>query len=98
MLSLGVTSPFLHIGLAHNYATVGDVVPVLHKIGDSLNRYKLPKVVAPLTFAFTGSGNVSQVGVILFIRFLFVLVLVSRSISDPCGVEFFTEKLGLYMF
>ena len=62
MLSLGVTSPFLHIGLAHNYATVADVEPVLHKIGKSLKKYKLPKVIAPLTFSFTGSGNVSQVG------------------------------------
>ena len=61
MLSLGVTSPFLHIGLAHNYATVADVVPVLHRIGESMKRYKLPKVIAPLTFSFTGSGNVSQV-------------------------------------
>ncbi|XP_063674612.1 alpha-aminoadipic semialdehyde synthase, mitochondrial-like [Bolinopsis microptera] len=60
MLSLGVTSPFLHIGLAHNYATVADVVPVLHRIGESMKKYKLPKVIAPLTFSFTGSGNVSQ--------------------------------------
>jgi alpha-aminoadipic semialdehyde synthase len=61
MLSLGVTSPFLHIGLAHNYAEVSDVVPVLHRIGESMKKYKLPKVIAPLTFSFTGSGNVSQV-------------------------------------
>lgn len=61
MLSLGVTSPFLHIGLAHNYASVADVEPVLLRIGESMKNYKLPKVIAPLTFAFTGSGNVSQV-------------------------------------
>lgn len=61
MLSLGVTTPFLHIGLAHNYATVADVIPVLQNIGESMNRYKLPRVIAPLTFSFTGSGNVSQV-------------------------------------
>ena len=65
MLSLGVTSPFLHIGLAHNYAATSDLVPVLHKLGQNMKKYKLPKVIAPLTFVFTGSGNVSQVSRIL---------------------------------
>jgi len=69
MLSLGVTSPFLHIGLAHNYATVADVKPVLARIGESLQKYKLPRVIAPLTFSFTGSGNVSQVKLTYLNRF-----------------------------
>lgn len=66
LCSLGVTSPFLHIGLAHNYASVSDVVPVLHKIGESMKKHQLPKVIAPLTFTFTGSGNVSQGAQLIF--------------------------------
>eukprot|EP00116_Pleurobrachia_bachei_P015261 sb/3475523/ len=81
LLSLGVTSPFLHIGLAHNYDKVADVHPVLANIGKSMKRFNLPRVVAPLTFVFTGSGNVSQGTILLNIE----VESISRSYPLNCS-------------
>ncbi|KAL3314779.1 hypothetical protein Ciccas_006596 [Cichlidogyrus casuarinus] len=59
LLALGHTNPFLHIGLAHNYRSVEQARQAVRDAGYEISLGKLPPNIGPLTFAFTGSGNVS---------------------------------------
>lgn len=60
LLALGHHTPFMHIGPAHNYRNVGTAKQAIRDTGYEIALGKMPRSIGPLTFAFTGSGNVSQ--------------------------------------
>ncbi|KAK2187791.1 hypothetical protein NP493_154g03016 [Ridgeia piscesae] len=60
LLALGHHTPFMHIGPAHNYRNTGMACQALRDAGYEISLGMMPKSIGPLTFVFTGSGNVSQ--------------------------------------
>ncbi|KAI8352990.1 Saccharopine dehydrogenase-domain-containing protein [Mortierella sp. GBAus27b] len=60
LLGLGYSSPFLHVGMAHNYKSLASAKIALQSLGNTISDEGTPKEFGPMTFVFTGSGNVSQ--------------------------------------
>nr|XP_009919629.1 PREDICTED: alpha-aminoadipic semialdehyde synthase, mitochondrial isoform X5 [Haliaeetus albicilla] len=60
-LALGHHTPFMHIGMAHNYRNSSQAVQAVRDAGYEISLGLMPKSVGPLTFVFTGTGNVSKV-------------------------------------
>ncbi|XP_045474801.1 alpha-aminoadipic semialdehyde synthase, mitochondrial [Harmonia axyridis] len=60
LLALGHHTPFMHIGPAHNYRNCSMAFQAIRDAGYEIALGLMPKSVGPLTFVFTGSGNVSQ--------------------------------------
>ena len=52
-----------HIGISHNYRTSGQAIQAVRDAGYEISLGRLPESIGPLTFAFTGTGNVSMVSV-----------------------------------
>ncbi|XP_012281223.1 alpha-aminoadipic semialdehyde synthase, mitochondrial [Orussus abietinus] len=62
LLALGHHTPFMHIGPAHNYRNSATARQAIRDAGYEIALGAMPKSIGPLTFVFTGSGNVSQGG------------------------------------
>ncbi|XP_076670805.1 lysine ketoglutarate reductase/saccharopine dehydrogenase isoform X1 [Andrena cerasifolii] len=62
LLALGHHTPFMHIGPAHNYRDSAMARQAIRDAGYEIALGAMPKSIGPLTFIFTGSGNVSQGG------------------------------------
>ncbi|KAJ0175669.1 hypothetical protein K1T71_008828 [Dendrolimus kikuchii] len=60
LLALGHHTPFMHIGPAHNYRNSSMARQAIRDTGYEIALGMMPKSLGPLTFIFTGSGNVSQ--------------------------------------
>uniref|UniRef100_A0A915IGW7 Saccharopine dehydrogenase (NAD(+), L-glutamate-forming) n=1 Tax=Romanomermis culicivorax TaxID=13658 RepID=A0A915IGW7_ROMCU len=60
LLALGHNTPFLHIGLAHSYRDSHMAHNAVRDVGYEIALGCMPKSLGPLTFVFTGTGNVSQ--------------------------------------
>ncbi|XP_039751118.1 alpha-aminoadipic semialdehyde synthase, mitochondrial [Pararge aegeria] len=60
LLALGHHTPFMHVGPAHNYRNSSMARQVIRDAGYEVALGMMPKSLGPLTFVFTGSGNVSQ--------------------------------------
>ena len=50
-----------HIGPAHNYRNSSMAQQAIRDAGYEITLGHMPKSIGPLTFVFTGTGNVSQV-------------------------------------
>lgn len=51
-----------HIGMAHNYRNVSQAIQAVRDCGYEISVGLMPKSIGPVTFCFTGTGNVSKVG------------------------------------
>ncbi|XP_076468857.1 alpha-aminoadipic semialdehyde synthase, mitochondrial-like isoform X2 [Babylonia areolata] len=60
LLALGHHTPFMHIGPSHNYRNTEMARQAVRDAGYEIALGRLPRSIGPLTFIFTGSGNVSQ--------------------------------------
>ncbi|KAG1658196.1 Alpha-aminoadipic semialdehyde synthase, mitochondrial [Nymphon striatum] len=60
LLALGHHTPFMHIGLSHNYRNSEMARQAIRDAGYEITLGFMPMSIGPLTFVFTGSGNVSQ--------------------------------------
>jgi len=60
LLSLGHHTPFMYVGSTHNYKNSRQARLSIYELGEDIRAGKLPHHFGPLTFVFTGSGNVSQ--------------------------------------
>jgi len=60
LLALGHHTPFMHIGPAHNYRNSHHARQGIRDAGYEISLDMMPKSMGPMTFVFTGSGNVSQ--------------------------------------
>uniref|UniRef100_A0A8C2XE23 Aminoadipate-semialdehyde synthase n=1 Tax=Cyclopterus lumpus TaxID=8103 RepID=A0A8C2XE23_CYCLU len=59
-LALGHHTPFMHIGMAHNYRNVSQAIQAVRDCGYVISMGLMPKSIGPVTFCFTGTGNVSK--------------------------------------
>ncbi|XP_069085998.1 alpha-aminoadipic semialdehyde synthase, mitochondrial [Pleurodeles waltl] len=59
-LALGHHTPFMHIGMAHNYRNSSQAVQAVRDAGYEIALGLMPKSIGPITFVFTGTGNVSK--------------------------------------
>ncbi|XP_060893053.1 alpha-aminoadipic semialdehyde synthase, mitochondrial [Labrus mixtus] len=59
-LALGHHTPFMHIGMAHNYRNVSQAIHAVRDCGYEISMGLMPKSIGPVTFCFTGTGNVSK--------------------------------------
>ncbi|XP_061496112.1 alpha-aminoadipic semialdehyde synthase, mitochondrial isoform X1 [Rhineura floridana] len=59
-LALGHHTPFMHIGMAHNYRNSSQAVQAVRDAGYEISLGLMPKSIGPITFVFTGTGNVSR--------------------------------------
>ncbi|XP_030071900.1 alpha-aminoadipic semialdehyde synthase, mitochondrial [Microcaecilia unicolor] len=59
-LALGHHTPFMHIGMSHNYRNSSQAVQAVRDAGYEISLGLMPKSIGPLTFVFTGTGNVSK--------------------------------------
>ncbi|XP_075230422.1 lysine ketoglutarate reductase/saccharopine dehydrogenase isoform X2 [Lycorma delicatula] len=62
LLALGHHTPFMHVGPAHNYRNSSMARQAIRDAGYEIALGMMPKSIGPITFVFTGSGNVSQGG------------------------------------
>lgn len=60
LLALGHHTPFMHIGPSHNYRNSEAARQAVRDAGYEIALRRMPRSVGPLTFIFTGSGNVSR--------------------------------------
>lgn len=60
LLSLGHHTPFMYVGSTHNYKNSRQARLSIYELGEDIRAGKLPSHFGPLSFVFTGSGNVSQ--------------------------------------
>ncbi|KAK3738778.1 hypothetical protein RRG08_035658 [Elysia crispata] len=60
LLALGHHTPFMHIGPSHNYRNTEMARQAVRDAGYEIALGRMPRSVGPMTFIFTGSGNVSQ--------------------------------------
>ncbi|EEB10070.1 aminoadipic semialdehyde synthase, putative [Pediculus humanus corporis] len=60
LLALGHHTPFMHIGPAHNYRNSMMARQAIRDAGYEISLGMMPRSIGPITFVFTGSGNVSQ--------------------------------------
>lgn len=60
LLALGHHTPFMHVGPAHNYRNSSMARQAIRDCGYEISLGMMPKSIGPLTFVFTGTGNVSQ--------------------------------------
>uniref|UniRef100_A0A8C9ZYQ4 Aminoadipate-semialdehyde synthase n=1 Tax=Sander lucioperca TaxID=283035 RepID=A0A8C9ZYQ4_SANLU len=59
-LALGHHTPFMYIGMAHNYRNVSQAIQAVRDCGYEISMGFMPKSIGPVTFCFTGTGNVSK--------------------------------------
>ncbi|XP_055685149.1 alpha-aminoadipic semialdehyde synthase, mitochondrial isoform X2 [Lutzomyia longipalpis] len=60
LLALGHHTPFMHVGPAHNYRNSSMARQAIRDCGYEISLGMMPNSIGPLTFVFSGSGNVSQ--------------------------------------
>ncbi|XP_067935063.1 alpha-aminoadipic semialdehyde synthase, mitochondrial-like isoform X2 [Watersipora subatra] len=60
LLALGHHTPFMYVGPTHNYRTSELARQAIREAGYQISLGMLPQSIGPLTFVFTGAGNVSQ--------------------------------------
>ncbi|KAI8048729.1 Saccharopine dehydrogenase-domain-containing protein [Syncephalis plumigaleata] len=60
LLGMGYDSPFMHIGMSHTYRSLASARLTLQELGNEIVDGGLPEFFHPMTFVFTGTGNVSQ--------------------------------------
>ncbi|XP_057644213.1 alpha-aminoadipic semialdehyde synthase, mitochondrial isoform X2 [Chionomys nivalis] len=61
LLALGHHTPFMHLGMAHNYRNSSQAVQAVRDAGYEISLGLMPRSIGPLTFVFTGTGNVSKI-------------------------------------
>ena len=59
-LSLGYSTPFLNIASTYTYGELKYAKAAIHRAGDDIKKNGLPSELKPMTFVFTGNGNVSK--------------------------------------
>lgn len=66
LLSLGFSTPFVSVSSAYMYPSLSDAKQAITRCGQQISEYGLPSQLGPMTFVFTGTGNVSNGAKALF--------------------------------
>eukprot|EP00249_Psilotum_nudum_P019538 c27304_g1_i1 orf=257-3433(+) len=83
-LSLGYSTPFLSLGSTYMYMSLSAAKAAIIAVGDEIRSTGLPSAICPLTFVFTGSGNVSRGAQEIF-------RLLPHSFVSPCELPQLTQ-------
>ncbi|XP_038879308.1 alpha-aminoadipic semialdehyde synthase isoform X1 [Benincasa hispida] len=59
-LSLGISTPFLSLGMSYMYPSLASAKAAVIAVGEEIATQGLPPEICPLVIVFTGSGNVSH--------------------------------------
>ncbi|KAL0558596.1 hypothetical protein IC582_003173 [Cucumis melo] len=59
-LSLGISTPFLSLGMSYMYPSLAAAKAAVISVGEEIATQGLPPEICPLVIVFTGSGNVSH--------------------------------------
>ncbi len=68
LLAKGYGTPFLAMGMSYMYRNLADARLDVMRSGLVIQDEGLPKELGPLTFIFTGDGNVTQVNFFFSIK------------------------------
>ncbi|POM62970.1 Alpha-aminoadipic semialdehyde synthase [Phytophthora palmivora] len=60
LINMGISSPFVNVASAYMYADLEHAKDAVEAAGRMIRSDGLPGDLAPMTFAFTGNGNVSK--------------------------------------
>ncbi|OWZ14658.1 Alpha-aminoadipic semialdehyde synthase [Phytophthora megakarya] len=60
LINMGISSPFVNVASAYMYTDLEHAKDAVEAAGRRIRSDGLPGVLAPMTFAFTGNGNVSK--------------------------------------
>lgn len=60
LLSQGYSTPFLNVGSTYMYPSLENAKRAVGEMGHQIADGGLPEALSPMTFVFTGTGNVSQ--------------------------------------
>lgn len=60
LINLGISSPFVNVASAYMYADLACAKDAVEAAGRRIQADGFPKSLAPMTFVFTGNGNVSK--------------------------------------
>ncbi|CAI5712732.1 unnamed protein product [Hyaloperonospora brassicae] len=60
LINMGISSPFVNVASAYMYADLAQAKDAVAAAGRSIQTDGLPRALAPMTFVFTGNGNVSR--------------------------------------
>ncbi|KAI9908468.1 hypothetical protein PsorP6_004023 [Peronosclerospora sorghi] len=60
LINMGISSPFVNIASAYMYPDLKHAKDAVEAAGRRIRTDGLPKQLSPMTFAFTGNGNVSK--------------------------------------
>lgn len=52
--------------MSHSYKSLDSAISSVKNVGESITAEGLPRDLGPMTFVFTGTGNVSNVREVLF--------------------------------
>lgn len=59
-----------YMGATHNYKNSRAAKLAIYELGEDIKAGKLPAHFGPLSFVFSGSGNVSQVGKLGHLKYM----------------------------
>ncbi|CAG8612807.1 10909_t:CDS:10, partial [Funneliformis mosseae] len=66
LLGMGYNTPFMHVSMSHSYKSLDDANSSIKRVSESIVDEGLPKSFGPMTFVFTGTGNVSNGAQVIF--------------------------------
>lgn len=69
LLAMGYSTPFLGISSSYMYPSIKDAEKALKNAGKQISTFSFPSKVKPISFVFTGSGNVNK-GALSMFKFL----------------------------
>lgn len=84
--------PQQHIGMAHNYRNVSQAIQAVRDCGYEISLGLMPKSIGPLTFVFTGTGNVSNVRMTNTVQFSYGITL--QSMPSVIHLHFNRSSVG----
>eukprot|EP00933_Yihiella_yeosuensis_P018351 TRINITY_DN15090_c0_g1_i5.p1 TRINITY_DN15090_c0_g1~~TRINITY_DN15090_c0_g1_i5.p1 ORF type:complete len:614 (+),score=92.89 TRINITY_DN15090_c0_g1_i5:82-1923(+) len=83
-LSLGFSTPLLHIGSSFMYPSLEEAKRAVSLAGDAIRKHGLPQALCPFTAVFTGTGNVSQ-GALEIFKLLPVEIVDPNHLPELCN-------------
>lgn len=60
LINVGYSTPFVNVGSAYMYTDLEQAKDAVERAGNKIRSDGLPSDLAPMTFVFTGNGNVSK--------------------------------------
>ena len=60
MLTMGYSTPFLHLGYTHMYQGLEAAKDAVRGVGEQIKQRGMPDIFLPMIFVFTGTGSVMK--------------------------------------